>query len=53
MERSFAEQMRLEQEAHAHAGPEKLALLEKMKASFYEDLHRRMETFFKGSVTQS
>jgi hypothetical protein len=53
MERSFAEQMRLEQEAHAGSGPEKLAMLEKMKASFYEDLHRRMETFFKSSVTQS
>mgnify|MGYP002621965409 CR=1 FL=1 len=50
MERSFAEQMRLEQEAHAHSGPEKLAMLEKMKASFYEDLHRRMETFFKSGV---
>ncbi|MCH7224601.1 DUF4407 domain-containing protein [Verrucomicrobiaceae bacterium E54] len=53
MERSFAEQMRLEQEAHEHSGPEKLAMLEKMKASFYEDLHRRMENFFKSSVTQS
>jgi len=46
MERSFAEQMRLEQEAHAHAGPEKLAALEAMKKRFYDDLHRRMEVFF-------
>ncbi len=50
MERSFSEQMRVEQEAHAHSGPEKLAMLEKMKSSFYEDLHRRMETFFKSGV---
>lgn len=53
MERSFSEQMRIEQEAHAHSGPEKLAMLEKMKASFYEDLHRRMETFFQSSVSPS
>lgn len=50
MERSFSEQMRVEQEAHAHSGPEKLAMLEKMKSSFYEDLHRRMETFFKSGM---
>lgn len=49
MERSFAEQMRLEQETHAHAGPEKLAALEAMKKSFYDDLHRRMEVFFSSS----
>ena len=46
MERSFAEQMRLEQEEHAHAGPEKKAALEAMKQRFYEDLHQRMESFF-------
>ncbi|MGD1977879.1 MAG: DUF4407 domain-containing protein [Akkermansiaceae bacterium] len=47
MEKSFAEKMRLEQEEHAESGPEKLAMLEKMKANFYEDLHHRMEVFFK------
>ncbi len=46
MERSFAEQMRLEQEAHAHSGPEKIAALEAMKKRFYDDLHHRMEIFF-------
>lgn len=46
MERSFAEQMRLEQEENANSGPEKLAALEAMKTRFYEDLHRRMEVFF-------
>ncbi|MBB5351235.1 cell division protein FtsL [Haloferula luteola] len=48
MERSFAERMKLEQEAHAHAGPEKLAALDAMKKRFYDDLHRRMEIFFAG-----
>jgi hypothetical protein len=27
-------------------------MLEKMKASFYEDLHRRMEAFFQTGATQ-
>ncbi len=49
MERSFAEQMRLEQEASVQAGPEKLAALEAMKKRFYDDLHRRMEIFFAGA----
>jgi hypothetical protein len=53
MEKSFAEEMRIEQESLAHANPEKRAMLEKMKASFYEDLHHRMETFFKNGATQS
>lgn len=52
MEKSFSEEMRLEQETLAHSNPEKLAVLEKMKASFYEDLHQRMETFFKTGATQ-
>lgn len=52
MEHSFAEQMRLEEEAHAQSGPEKLAMIEKMKASFYEDLHHRMEAFFKKEAAQ-
>lgn len=53
MEKSFAEEMRLEQEAITNANPEKLAMLEKMKSSFYQDLHRRMETFFKNGTTQA
>lgn len=46
MERSFAEQLRIEKEATLNAGPETLAALEAMKKSFYDDLHRRMEIFF-------
>ncbi len=53
MEKSFAEEMRLEQEALSGSNPEKLAMLEKMKASFYQDLHQRMEAFFKTETTQS
>ncbi|MDA7529780.1 DUF4407 domain-containing protein [bacterium] len=52
MEKSFAEEMRIEQESLAHSNPEKRAMLEKMKASFYEDLHRRMEAFFQTGATQ-
>lgn len=51
MERSFAEKMRLEEDANAEAGPEKLAMIEKMKVNFYEDLQVRMETFFKKDAT--
>jgi hypothetical protein len=46
MEKAFEEKMRFEQEAAAHAGPERLVALEAMKKSFYDDLHRRMEVFF-------
>lgn len=46
MEKAFEEKMRFEQEAAAHAGPERLIALEAMKKSFYDDLHRRMEVFF-------
>lgn len=52
MEKSFAEKMRLEEEEHAHSGPEKLAMLEKMKDNFYQDLHHRMEVFFKKEAPQ-
>lgn len=48
MEHAFAEQMKLEREAHPHLAPEKLAMLEKMKEKFYNDIHRRMEEFFAG-----
>ena len=51
MERSFAEQLRIEQEASVNAGPEKAAALEAMKQRFYEDLHRRMEVFFSNRQT--
>ncbi|MEN8783320.1 MAG: DUF4407 domain-containing protein [Akkermansiaceae bacterium] len=53
MERSFAEKMRFEKDANAEAGPEKLAMIEKMKVNFYEDLQVRMETFFKKDATRS
>jgi len=51
MEKSFQERMRLEQEALAHASvverESKKAMLEKMAATFYTDLHRRMAQFFE------
>ncbi|MFC7335767.1 DUF4407 domain-containing protein [Haloferula chungangensis] len=46
MEKAFEEKMRFEQAAAIHAGPERIAALEAMKKSFYDDLHRRMEVFF-------
>jgi len=46
MERSFAEQMRMEQEAASRSTPEKIAALEAMKKAFYDDLHHRMQSFF-------
>ncbi|MFM2241692.1 MAG: hypothetical protein RLZ97_547, partial [Verrucomicrobiota bacterium] len=46
MERSFAEQMRMEQEAASRSTPEKMAALEAMKKAFYDDLHHRMQSFF-------
>jgi len=46
MEKAFEEKMRIEQDAAANAGPERIAALEAMKKSFYDDLHRRMEVFF-------
>jgi hypothetical protein len=51
MERSFAEQLRIEQEASVNAGPEKAAALEDMKQRFYQDLHQRMEVFFTNRHT--
>lgn len=51
MEKSFQERMRLEQEALAHASvverESKKAMLEKMAATFYADLHHRMAQFFE------
>jgi hypothetical protein len=49
MERSFAEKIRMEQETGFAKTPESLAALDAMKKRFYEDLQRRMETFFGGS----
>ena len=49
MEKAFAEKIRME-EVTAHAKtPESIAALEAMKRRFYDDLHRRMETFFGGT----
>lgn len=49
MERAFAEKMRMEEASAQAKTPESLAMLESMKKRFYEDLYRRMETFFGGS----
>ncbi|MEI6073494.1 MAG: hypothetical protein WCS31_17040 [Verrucomicrobiae bacterium] len=49
MGKAFAEKIRME-EVTAHAKtPETIVVLEAMKKRFYDDLHRRMETFFGGS----
>ena len=53
MESSFAEEMRLEKEPNTNLSPEKLVMLEKMKAKFYADLNHRMEAFFKNGTTHS
>jgi hypothetical protein len=49
MERAFAEKIRMEQESGLAKTPESLAALEAIKKRYYEELHRRMETFFGGS----
>ena len=49
LERAFHDKMRAEQEGMEHAGPEKIAVLEAMKAGFYADMHKRMEQFFAHS----
>jgi len=49
MEKSFAEKIRMEQETGLAKTPESLAALESIKKRYYEELHRRMETFFGGS----
>jgi len=49
LERAFHEKMLAEQDAIAHPGPEKIAMLEAMKKGFYDDMHRRMEQFFAHS----
>lgn len=46
MEKSFAEKMKLEQEAVLYGDSDKRLALEAMKKRFYDDLHHRMEIFF-------
>lgn len=46
MEKAFHETLLMEQEAARAGNPEKLAALEMMKKSFYDDLNFRMERFF-------
>ena len=46
MEKSFAEKMRLEEEAVGIGESDKRIALEAIKKRFYEDLHKRMEHFF-------
>ncbi len=49
MERAFAEKIRMEELSAQAKTPESIAVLQAMKKRFYDDLHRRMETFFGGS----
>ena len=49
MERAFAEKIRMEEVSAQAKTPESIAVLQAMKKRFYDDLHRRMETFFGGS----
>jgi len=49
LEKAFAEKIRMEQAEGLVKTPESLAALEAMKRRFYEDLYRRMETFFGGT----
>lgn len=46
LEKAFAEKMKIEQETSENGGPEKRLMLEAMKTGFYDNLHKRMETFF-------
>lgn len=46
MEKSFAEKMKLEEQAIGVAESAKRAALEEIKKRFYDDLHHRMEIFF-------
>lgn len=47
MEQAFAEKMRQQEALREQSTPEQIAALEAMKKSFYDDLHRRMQTFFQ------
>ncbi len=46
MEKSFAEKMKLEEQAIGVAESDKRAAFEAIKKRFYDDLHHRMEVFF-------
>lgn len=47
MEQAFAEKMRQQEALREHSTPEQIAVMEAMKKSFYDDLHRRMQSFFQ------
>jgi len=47
MERSFADKMRAEEEHVSQNDNDKRAAIDAIKQRFYEDLHHRMELFFK------
>jgi hypothetical protein len=49
LEKSFHEKFRLEELAAREGAPEKQAILEVIKKQFYDDLQRRMTTFFASS----
>jgi hypothetical protein len=50
MEQAFAEKMRQQESMRENSSAEQVAALEAMKKSFYDDLHRRMQTFFQPQV---
>jgi hypothetical protein len=50
MEQAFAEKMRQQESMRENSSAEQIAALEAMKKSFYDDLHRRMQTFFQPQV---
>lgn len=51
MEKSFAEKMKLEEQAIGIAEHDKRLALEAIKKRFYDDLHHRMEVFFTSRHT--
>jgi hypothetical protein len=52
MERSFAEKMRIEEQIQ-DTDPNKIAAIEAIKKRFYQDLHHRMEIFFKSKPAET
>ena len=50
MEQAFAEKMRQQESMRENSSAEQIAVLAEMKKSFYDDLHRRMQTFFQPQV---
>jgi hypothetical protein len=50
MEQAFAEKMRQQESMRENSSAEQIAVLAVMKKSFYDDLHRRMQTFFQPQV---